>query len=250
MRDVLQIDWIQSQVYMYFVDVFNSLNLNIIFIRYMNDVFPYDFICIEGNIGAGKTSFCEHLHREYKCSLVLEQFDDNPFLPYFYQDRERYAFPVELFFMTERYKQMEDTLMQPDLFAPFTVSDYFFTKSLLFAQNNLVASEYKLFQKMFSALEASFPKPEILVYFHRDVDILMDLISRRGRSYEKLIRKDYLKEIQDTYFDYFRNIVSYPVIIIDLNTIDFVKDTVNYESIKHILKSKYLPGVHRISLIV
>lgn len=216
----------------------------------MSEGFPYDFICIEGNIGAGKTSFCEYLHKEYNCSLVLEEFDDNPFLPYFYEDRDRYAFPVELFFMTERYKQLESTLMKPDLFAPFTLSDYFFHKSLLFAKNNLVASEFRLFQKMFFALEATFPKPELLVYFHRDVNILMELIQKRGRPYEKLISRDYLIEIQNTYFDYFRNVVTYPVLIIDLNTIDFVDDMKNYEAVKSIIKRKYLPGVHRISLIM
>ena len=216
----------------------------------MNEAFPYDFICIEGNIGAGKTTFCEQLYNEYQCSVVLEQFHDNPFLPYFYEDKERYAFPVELFFMTERYKQLENTLTQPDLFAPFTVADYFFTKSLLFAQNNLIPSEFKLFQKMFTALESSFPKPEILVYFHRDVDILVELIKRRGRAYEKMVTRDYLLEIQHTYFDYFKNIISYPVLIINLNTVDFIEKPSNYEAIKHILKSKYLPGVHRISLLV
>ena len=216
----------------------------------MNDVFPYDFICIEGNIGAGKTSFCELLHKEYDCSVVLEEFDENPFLPYFYQDKGRYAFPVELFFLTERYKQLENTILKPDLFAPFTTADYFFTKSLLFAQNNLISSEFRLFQKMFNALEVSFPNPEILVYFHRDVDFLMENIRKRGRPYEKLIEKEYLLQIQNTYFDYFRNIISYPVVIIDLHTLDFVDDEKNYVAVKHIINQKYLPGVHRISLIV
>tara|TARA_Y100000385_G_C13103968_1_gene646260 strand:+ start:4638 stop:5288 length:651 start_codon:yes stop_codon:yes gene_type:complete len=216
----------------------------------MKNDFPYDFICIEGNIGAGKTSFCHLLQKEYSCSLVLEEFDQNPFLPYFYQDKDRYAFPVELFFLTERYKQLENTLLKPDLFASFTAADYFFTKSLLFAQNNLVPSEFRLFQKMFKALEPSFPNPEILVYFHRDVDILTDHIQKRGRDYEKFIKREYLLEIQNTYFDYFRNIVSFPVLIIDLNKIDFLDDQRNYEAVKHIIKGKYLPGVHRISLIV
>lgn len=216
----------------------------------MTNDFPYDFICIEGNIGAGKTSFCKMLSDEYQCSLVLEEFDENPFLPYFYQDKERYAFPVELFFLTERYKQLENTLLKPDLFATFTAADYFFTKSLLFAKNNLIPSEFRLFQKMFQALDSSFPNPEILVYFHRDVDILMDQIQKRGRDYEKFIEREYLLEIQNTYFDYFRNIVSFPVLIIDLNTIDFLDDVKNYEAVKHIIKGNYLPGVHRISLIV
>ena len=215
----------------------------------MSNSFPYDFICIEGNIGSGKTSFCELLQKEYNCSLVLEEFDQNPFLPYFYQDKERYAFPVELFFLTERYKQLENTLLKPDLFASFTASDYFFHKSLLFAKNNLVASEFRLFQKMFTALESSFPKPEILVYFHRDVEILLENIRKRGRSYEKNISPEYLLEIQNTYFDYFRNIVSYPVLIIDLNNLDFVDSPSNYDAVKHIINRKYLPGVHRISLL-
>ncbi|MEE9373869.1 MAG: deoxynucleoside kinase [Saprospiraceae bacterium] len=216
----------------------------------MSEKFPYEFICIEGNIGAGKTSFCQLLNKEYNCSLVLEEFDENPFLPYFYQDKNRYAFPVELFFMTERYKQLENTILTPDLFAPFTAADYFFTKSLLFAKNNLVPSEFRLFQKMFRALDSSFPNPELLVYFHRDVDILMDHIQKRGRDYEKYIKRDYLLEIQNTYFDYFRNIVSFPVLIIDLKTLDFLSDDKNYEAVKQIIMGKYLPGVHRISLIV
>ena len=216
----------------------------------MNSDFPYDFICIEGNIGAGKTSFCQLLRDEYHCTLVLEEFDQNPFLPYFYQDKERYAFPVELFFLTERYKQLENTLLKPDLFASFTASDYFFTKSLLFAKNNLVQSEFRLFQKMFKALEPSFPNPDLLVYFHRDVEILLKQIEKRGRDYEKYITRDYLLQIQNTYFDYFRNIISFPVLIIDLNDIDFLESDKNYEAVKHIIKGKYLPGVHRISLIV
>jgi len=215
----------------------------------MTKGFPYDFMCIEGNIGSGKTTFCELLHKEYNCSLILEEFDQNPFLPYFYQDKDRYAFPVELFFLTERYKQLENTLLKPDLFSPFTVSDYFFYKSLLFAKLNLPPSEFRLFQKMFSSLESSLPKPEMLVYFHRDVDILTKNIQKRGREYEQNISTDYLLQIQNTYFEYFRNILSFPVVIIDLNEIDFLESTQNYEAVKHLVNQKYLPGVHRISLI-
>jgi len=212
--------------------------------------FPYKYICVEGNIGTGKTTFVEMIRKEHNCEMILEQFQDNPFLPHFYEDRDRYAFSVELFFMTERYKQLQRQLLNQGLFQEFTIADYYFVKSLLFAKNNLIEEEYRLFQKLWNVLNAPFPKPDILVYFHRDVSILQELIKKRGRSYEKLIPSDYLKQIQDTYFDYFKNILTFPVVIIDLNDIDFVANPQHYESIKHIIKGNYLPGVHRISLIL
>lgn len=211
---------------------------------------PYKYICIEGNIGSGKTSFVQKIHQEYNCEMILEEFRDNPFLPYFYQDKDRYAFSVELFFMTERYKQLQRQLLNMGLFHDFTIADYSFVKSTLFAKNNLIEEEYRLFQKLWNVLNAPFPKPDLLVYFHRDVRILKRFIDQRGRPYEKLIEASYLKQIQDTYFDYFKNILTYPVVILDLNEIDFVQDKKSYESIKHIISGKYLPGVHRVSLLV
>ena len=216
----------------------------------MSITLPYKYICVEGNIGTGKSTFVEMIHREYQCELILEQFEDNPFLPYFYQDRERYAFSVELFFMTERYKQLQRKLLTQGLFHEFTIADYSFVKSLLFAKNNLIEEEYRLFQKMWSVLNNSFPKPDIFVYFHRDVDTLVKFINKRGRPYERLIKSAYLKEIQDTYFDYFKNILTFPVVILDLAEIDFVEDRHSYEAIKQIMARDYLPGVHRISLIM
>lgn len=210
---------------------------------------PYNYLCIEGNIGSGKTSFTNMIHDEYQCQLILEEFNDNPFLPLFYQDKERYSFSVELFFMTERYKQLQKKLLSQDLFHQFTISDYSFIKSLLFANNNLIEEEYRLFLKMWNVLNASFPKPDLLVYFHRDVDTLMHYIKIRGREYEKLIKPDYLLKIQNTYFEYFRNILSYPVVIVDLNQIDFVANEEHYKTLKHIITSDYRPGVHRISLL-
>ncbi len=212
--------------------------------------FPHKYICIEGNIGTGKSSLTELISREYPCELILEQFHENPFLPLFYQDRERYAFSVELFFMTERYKQMQRQLLNRGLFDDFVISDYSFVKSLLFAKNNLIEEEFRLFQKLWNVLNASFPKPDILVYLHRDIQILRRFIKLRGRDYERLIEPEYLQEIQNTYFEYFRNILTFPVVIIDLNEIDFVKNKSHYESIKHLLAQNYLPGVHRISLLV
>lgn len=217
----------------------------------MSDIqFPYNYIAVEGNIGSGKTTFCQMVAKEYNCKLVLEEFDDNPFLPYFYKDPERFAFTVELFFMTERYKQLQKSLLTRDMFIDFTIADYAFIKTLLFARQNLPEEEYKLFQKMFTPLNQAFPQPELLVYFHRDVQILQSNIAKRGRSYESGITDEYLTKVQNSYFEYFRNILSYPILIIDLNTIDFEDNQRNYHEVKHLLSKKYNPGVHRVSLIV
>lgn len=188
------------------------------------------------------------LKNEYNCRLILEEFGDNPFLPLFYEDPKRFAFTVELFFMTERHEQMERNLLNQDLFHQFTVADYTFVKTLLFASKNLTQEKFRLFQKMFQVLNQSLPRPDILVYFHRNVDLLMENIRKRGRSYEKHITADYLTEIQNSYFEYFRNILSFPILIIDLNTIDFVDNPNHYEQLKYIISKNYNPGVHRISL--
>ncbi len=190
------------------------------------------------------------LNKEYNCRLILEEFADNPFLPLFYQDPERFAFTVELFFMTERHEQMERLLMNRDLFNDFTVADYTFTKTLLFASKNLNNEKFRLFQKMFNVLNQSLPKPDIMVYFHRNVDILLQNIKSRGREFEKNITGDYLTQIQNSYFEYFRNILSFPILIIDLNSIDFVNNPEHYDQVKYLMSKKYSPGVHRISLVI
>jgi len=137
------------------------------------DPFPYRFIAVEGNIGSGKTTLCHKLADRYGCDLVLEQFAVNPFLPFFYENPERYAFPVELFFMTERHKQLLEHFAQPDLFRTFTVADYFFVKTLLFAKTNLSEAEFRLFNRLFSVLNATFPKPDLLLYLSLPVEMLM-----------------------------------------------------------------------------
>jgi deoxyadenosine/deoxycytidine kinase len=140
------------------------------------------YIVIEGNIGAGKTSLSHKLAEELNAKLILEQFTDNPFLPMFYKNPDRYAFPVELFFMTERHKQLQEYLVKRDLFQHYTVSDYVFSKTLLFAGQNLEGEELRLFQNLFSTLNAAFPKPDLLVYLHRSVEELQENIRRRNRS--------------------------------------------------------------------
>ncbi|MCP3931743.1 MAG: deoxynucleoside kinase [Bacteroidetes bacterium] len=214
----------------------------------MENTFPYSYIAIEGNIGAGKTTFCKMLERDFNCRLILEEFADNPFLPYFYENQERYAFPVELFFMTERHKQLQGSLAQKSLFQELIVSDYYFLKTLLFAKNTLNREEYRLFQRLFNILNASFPKPEILVYLHRSVKNLLSNIKNRGRSYEQDIQADYLTQIQKSYFDYFRTETSFPILIIDVENIDFWDNETYYHKLIESLQKNYSPGINRVSV--
>lgn len=211
---------------------------------------PYKYLVIEGNIGTGKTTFCQKMAYEYNVSLILEQFNDNPFLPFFYKDPERFAFTVELFFMTERYKQMQKSMQTLDMFHDFYLSDYAFVKTLLFARKNLEEEEFKLFQMLYGIMANNFPKPDLLVYFHRDVDILMENIKKRGREIEVDIKPEYLKKVQDSYFEYFRDITSFPVLIIDLKEMDFIQNENGYNMVIELISKQYNPGVHRISLNV
>ena len=208
-----------------------------------------NYIVIEGNIGAGKTSLSKLLSDDLNARLILEEFSDNPFLPLFYKNPNRYAFPVELFFMTERHKQLQDLLLKGNLFQEYVVSDYIFSKTLLFAGQNLVDEELRLFQRLFHTLNASFPKPHLLVYLHRSVDDLLSNISKRGRDYEQDISAAYLLKIQQAYFDFFRmaeNDLS--ILILNVEGLDFINNTEHYELVVEQLEKKYPKGLHRWSL--
>lgn len=209
---------------------------------------PYKYICIEGNIGSGKTSLCRLLAQAHPVQLLLEEFDDNPFLPFFYQNPERYAFTVELFFMAERHKQLSEIPIQKDLFFDFTLADYSFWKTLIFARKNLDEKEYRLFQRLFNILNAASPNPELLIYLHRTPEKLLQQIEMRDRAYESNISTKYLKNIQDSYFEFFYSQPSYPIVIVDVEDIDFVNNPKHLSEIEHIIFKEYRPGVHRISL--
>lgn len=207
------------------------------------------FIAIEGNIGTGKTSLCLKMAEDYQCRLVLEGFADNPFLQQFYENPKRYAFSVELFFMTERHKQMQEAFSQIGLFEDFILSDYSFPKTLLFAQNNLSSEEYRLFQRIYNVLFNQFPQPGLLVYLHRPVEALLEQIRKRGRNYESHITTDYLQSIQNAYFEYLKSITHFPVVIIDVREMDYLKNDADYRHLLSIMNEQYHPGVHRISLM-
>ncbi len=206
---------------------------------------PWSFMVIEGNIGAGKTTLCQMMARDFGCKLILEQFAENPFLPFFYQNPERYAFPVELFFMTERHKQLQEELQQKSLFQASVVADYFFLKTLLFAKNNLGEEEYRLFQRLFSVLNAAFPKPDLLVFLHRPVDALLSNIRKRGRGYEQDISAAYLSQIQQVYFDFFKSEPPFPIIVLDLAEADFQHNPMHYDEILKAMFQEKITGVYR-----
>lgn len=211
--------------------------------------FPHRFIAIEGNIGAGKTTLSRMIAEDFGCRLILEQFSDNPFLPYFYENPERHAFTVELFFMTERHKQLQAELAQPDLFQQAVVADYFFIKTLLFAKNNLKDEEHRLFQRLFHILNAGFPKPDLLVYLHRPVEGLLHNIKKRGRDFEQDISSEYLGQIQQAYFEYFKNENNLPILVLELGQTDFIHDPQHYQDLVALINQKYAPGVHRLNLV-
>ena len=205
-------------------------------------------MAIEGNIGAGKTTFCKMLAADVSSHLILEQFTDNPFLPLFYDNPARYALPVELFFMTERHKQLQEAFANTDLFTPLSIADYFFIKTLIFAKNNLETREFRLFKSLFDVLNATYPKPDILVYLHRSIDDLLKNIHKRGRTYETDISRDYLIDIQNSYFDYFKTENTLPIVIVDVEGVDFVEDKDAYERLKTVLQKPYPVGITRLSL--
>src|SRR5579872_7151005 len=164
----------------------------------------HHFIAIEGNIGAGKTTLAHMLARHFNARLILEQFADNPFLPKFYENPAQYAFPLELFFMAERYKQLKELIHTGDLFQTTTISDYLFTKCLLFARVNLPEEEYRLYQKLFEIIDNQLVRPELLIYLHAPVAKLQANIRKRNRPYEQNIPDQYLIDIQETYTQYIR----------------------------------------------
>lgn len=202
----------------------------------------YHFIAIEGNIGVGKTTLAQKLAGHYRSRLILEEFADNPFLPKFYINKERYAFPLELSFLADRYEQLKDTLLSPTLNEELIIADYTITKSLLFARNNLNDDEYDLFIKMAAIMNTTLPKPDLLIYLHAPIDKLQQQIQKRGRPYELNIENTYLEEISLAYRQYL-NQEGLKVLMIDAAAIDINK-TDHFELLIRFLESDSGRGTH------
>jgi len=207
----------------------------------------YTFISIEGNIGAGKTTLANLLAERLNARLILEEFADNPFLAKFYDNPAQYAFSVELFFMAERYKQQKDLVSQQDMFKTLTISDYLFTKCLLFAKVNLPDDEFRLYQRLFDTMHHQMIQPELLIYLHAPVSKLQENIKKRNRPYEQNIQNDYLYKIQQTYTHYIKQ-HNMKTLIVDTSDADFIGNPKHLDTIMDALEKEYEDGQHFISL--
>jgi len=209
----------------------------------------YNYVVIEGNIGAGKTTLATRIANEFNGRLILEHFADNPFLPKFYEDPDKYSFPLELSFLASRYKQLKEELVPLDLFKSFSVADYYFMKSLVFAASTLTGDEYNLYRQIFFIIYGSLPKPDIYVYLHLSPERLMKNIEKRGRNYEQSISKEYLQKIQESYFSFFHQNTENKYLVIDINEIDFVENEEHYSRIiDTIFRKEYEVGLNMVIL--
>ena len=195
----------------------------------------YNYIAIEGNIGAGKTSLAKLMSDEFNAKVVLERFADNAFLPKFYNDKERFAFPLEMSFLADRYQQLIDDLAQFDLFKNLIVSDYYIFKSLIFAQVTLQKEEYALYRKIFDIMYREISKPDLYIYLYQNTNRLLDNIKKRGRDYEQNIEASYLQKIHDGYSGFIKTEQDLNTLIIDVSGLDFVNNLIDYKQILRII---------------
>lgn len=207
----------------------------------------YNFITIEGNIGAGKTTLAHLLSKHLNARLILEEFADNPFLPKFYENKQQYAFPLELFFMAERYKQLKELLQTKDLFHNVTISDYLFTKCLLFAKVNLAEEEFLLYQKLFEIINPQLVEPDLLIYLHSPISKLKENIRKRNRPYEQSIESDYLFSLQETYTQYIKQ-HNIKTLFIDASNADFLGNEKHLQAVLNALDKEYENGQNYLML--
>lgn len=208
---------------------------------------PYNYIVVEGCIGAGKTTLSKMLAEDCNAELVLERFADNPFLPRFYKDPVHYAFPVEMTFLMDRFQQLKQLLSARDMFKDFVVGDYFIDKCIIFAKNNLLPDEYNLYKNVFDTISDFLPKPDLILYLYNDTEHLLQNIVRRGREYEKDITAEYLQNIQDSYLTYFSQHISMPVLLVETSRLDFVKNTTDYQLLRQLIDTTYPAGIQRVT---
>lgn len=205
-------------------------------------------LVIEGNIGAGKTTLARMMSQQVPARLVVERFEDNAFLPKFYENRDRYAFPLELSFLADRYNQLKSDIDTPDLFQQLTICDYHFFKSLVFARQTLSNDEFALYRQLFHIIMGLVPRADLFVYLHRPIDVLLKLIGLRGRSYETKIDGAYLSMIQESYFSFFREHPEYTILVVDVDDLDFENDPVVFSFISELINRQYEVGINRVKL--
>ena len=207
----------------------------------------HHFIAVEGNIGAGKTTLSQLLSQHYNSKLMLEEFAENPFLTKFYENPKQYAFPLELFFLAESFKQQQDLIKTADLFQSVTISDYLFTKCLLFAKVNLPEEEYRLYQKMYEVFSQQLTQPDVLIYLHAPVNKLQSNIKKRNRKFEQSIPDEYLFKLQETYTSYIKQ-HNIKTIFVDASNADFLYNEAHFKLITDALEKDLEEGQHFINL--
>lgn len=195
------------------------------------NISKFKYIAIEGNIGAGKTSLAKKISIDFNSKLILERFADNPFLPKFYEEPDRYAFTLEMSFLAERYQQITDDLSQLNIFSDSIVSDYDIFKSLIFSKITLSEDEFALYRKLFFSMYKDILKPDLYIYLNQNIDRLKENIKKRGRDYEQNIDSKYLKNINSGYLDFHKTQTDLNIKIIDINDMDFVNNRIDYLSI-------------------
>ncbi len=203
----------------------------------------YKYIAIEGNIGAGKSTLANMFAEKLNAGLILEEFEDNSFLPKFYKDQRRFAFPLEMSFLAARFNQLKNKLIQPALFNPCVVSDYIFAKCLLFSKVNLEEDEFDLYVKLFEIINLQLPQPDLLIYLHNNIERLQYNIKLRGRNYEQEISNDYLLNLQHAYFNYMHNLPNQRIIMVDCSYADFVANPSHFSQIFNCIYNEHKPGI-------
>jgi len=197
----------------------------------------FNYIAIEGNIGSGKTTLATMIAEDFNAKIILERFADNPFLPKFYEDNDRYAFPLEMSFLADRYSQLSDDLAQFDLFKNFIVSDYYIFKSLIFAQITLQKDEFYLYRKMFDIMYKEISKPDLYIYLYQNTPQLLQNIKKRGRDYEQNIAPEYLDKIHQGYSSFIKTEENLKTLIIDVSEKDFLNNPEDYKEIIALIKN-------------
>ncbi len=209
----------------------------------------YKYIVIEGNIGAGKTSLVKKFGEDYKARLILERFAENPFLPKFYEDPDRYSFQVELSFLADRYHQLKEELSNRTIFSNLILADYYFAKSLIFARITLKDDEFHLYRQLYDIIHQHLPVPDLYVYLHLPVEKLISNIRKRGREYEKNIDDAYLLKLQNGYFDYLKTKSNLRILLIDVSNLNYLTNQDDYLNIKScIFNTHYSEGINRVIL--
>ncbi len=201
------------------------------------------YIALEGNIGSGKTTLSTKLAKTLDARLILEEFKENPFLPLFYENQMRYAFSLEMAFLADRYHQLQQYIAN-DLFQTITLADYSIYKSLVFAQNNLKGQELVLYKNLFDIIARSLKQPDLVVYFNRPVETLLQHIKKRNRSYEQNIKTEYLQDIQSHYTEFFKQNKKIPVVVLEADNYDFLNSSEDFEHLQDIIFQNFSPGLN------